>query len=373
MNANRVKLSLSSRHLFIAGVMLAALNACGGHGTSTTELPSTPQTIGQNAPRTPAMRAPSPAPSGIYTPLPADVEVRRARMPEPFDPETSLSRLGTTSLPNTALQSAIIAQRHMLRTFATAPQNDHESEGAFIFGSAPPYNAIFGLHTAYEASQAPLPYPAGASGPENIFAPTLHPAWGSCLENSTYYITQSSANQVANFTVFNFCEPPDSATFIYSTPIDRRFLEEYVRLGPGNLPTYATEIFTPDIVPSANSTWYSLLWNFRRHRYDRMISASANGSFQADAFGWSIVEPYPAAGPCPRLAPIMASSLSVYNVGTQRWDALAPQLAGGAYTFISVEGGSANNCLLGDSTGPASINFTLLQANSAWMTTSPRM
>ena len=313
-------------------------------------------------------RKPPPLPDTVYTPRPADVRLKQASLPRPFNPERPLSELGRIRVQNQIAGSPVNNARTMQR-FARAPANDHESEGVFLFGDAPPYNALFGTQTAYEAQQQPVPFPAGASGDEQIFVPTMHPAWGSCLENSSFYISTASG-ETAHFTVFNFCESP--ASFVFDAIIDREFLKDYVRIDEQGLPSYVSEIFTPDIQPSATSTWYSLLYNFRHRRYDIVVSAPSNGLFQADAFGWSIAEPYAAEGTCPRIAPALVTNLSTYNTGTGEWDAVSDNMAGGAYSFIGLQAGSPNSCFVGDSGGAASLDFTLLVPNSDWEVTSPR-
>jgi hypothetical protein len=349
----------------------AVLAACSGGSNQIQSLPATgPASSTQTRiVRLKKEPKPTPFPASIYTPLPADIHVQRAVMPTPFDPRLPVSMLGTAQIAN-ANASAKLPHRRTTQSFALAPPDDHEAEGTFMFGDAPPYNALFGTQTAYEASQNPFPPASGKDGGDQIFVPTMHPAWGSCLENSTYYNNAAGATAVAQFTVFNFCLP--SASFIFAANIDSTFLRNYVRLTDGGFPSYVSEIFTSDTATSGSSTWYSVLYNFQRHRYDLIASVNANGFFQGDAFGWSIVEPYPAQGTCPQIAPALVTQLSTHNTITGAWDAVTPFMAGGAYSFIGLEGGSTNVCLDGDSTGSASIDFTLLNENYEWEATSPR-
>lgn len=362
----------SHRYNLCVAVCIVLMSACSGGNSvppNGTREPARNVSVPPNL--VPLHVAPhrTPQPSSIYTPLPADVHLGRAHVPGPFNPAGGLATLAQADLPN---QAAGLAQegRRFAQRFATAPPGDHEGEGVFMFGYAPPYNALFGTQTAYEAVQQPLTAPAGTTDFEEVFVPTMHPAWGSCLENSSRYTSWPDGSREADFTVFNFCESAPS--FILATPIDRQFLQDYVRdLGDG-LPAYVSEIATADSIPSGTSTWYSLLYNFRGHRYDVAASAPAIGFIDPGAFGWSVVEPYDAAGPCPQIAPAITTNLSVHNTSTGGWDAVTPTLAGGAYSYISVEGGSTNSCLLGDSSGSASMDFTLVTPNSEWEVSSPR-
>jgi hypothetical protein len=360
---------IMKKHAVVLSFFVLSLAACSGNHTQSLPTSQTNEAaVPAGITRLHKTPKPTPFPNSIYTPLPPDTNVQRSVMPTPFDPSLPLTRLGTTDLVN-RISSLAVPHRRSTQSFALAPENDHESEGVFLFGNAPPYNALFATQTAYEAVQDPVPFPPGASGAEQIFAPTMHPAWGSCLESSSFYIS-SPAGETAHFTVFNFCLA--SASFIFDATIDSTFLRDYVRYTDGDFPSYVSEIFTPDTVPSPTSTWYSVLYNFHRHRYDIITSVNANGLFQADAFGWSIVEPYDAQGTCPRIAPALVSHLSAYNTARDGWDAVTPFMDGGAYTFIGVQAGSTNSCLLGDATGAASIDFTLITENSAWEATSPR-
>lgn len=351
-------------------ITMFILASCAGTHLQTVPLTEANKQVEQSdISRLQKVPKPTPFPSTIYTPLPAGTRLRRSVLPPPFDPEKPVSALGNTPLLNTRASLAV-PQRRSVESFAVAPGGDHEAEGVFLFGDAPPYDALFATQTAYEAVQRPLPMPSGAQGSEQIFAPTMHPAWSSCLENSSYYVS-STVNEGAHFTVFDFCLA--SADFIFDAPIDRTFLRDYVRfIGDGDFPSYVSEIFTPDRIPTATSEWYSVLYNFERHRYDLITSAKAIGVYEPAAFGWSIVEPYAAQGTCPQIAPALVTHLSAYNTSTSAWDAVRPAMANGAYTFIGLQGGSSNPCLLGDATGTASLEFTLISENNAWEVTSPR-
>ena len=357
--------------------LLSAIVACSGQSGS--------QTIPAGSAGRPAMRAfAAPTfPSSIYTAGPADVPIAGAKIPKPFNPSSPLPSLGRTPLHPSARRFEIPREFFMRRaSVATAPPGDHEADGTFMFADSqddpPPYNAIFSVQTAYEASQNPIPYPLGASGSETIFVPTTHMAWGSCLENGTQYQDADPPNgSTSSFYVFDFCTNP--AVFLAWYDIDSAFVTNYVRYlnrGPGSVraQSYVEESFTPDRHPNAKSTWYSLLYNFGAHRYDVMGSDKLHTGvpFSHGAFGWSVAEPYAAAGPCPQIAPAVLNKLELHDTKGSGWKPVTPSLAAGAYSFIGEEGGSSNSCFNGSPSGSPTLLFSLLEPNYSWTTESPR-
>ncbi len=357
--------------------------------TSTPPGGATPKPSPTPAPSVSATPKPSPAPTttatplaGTYTPQPADVTIASAPVPTPFDPSLALSNLGTTPLVN----SYSVAVRALPRGFGqrraasgpTPGPNDHEGAGIFTSPSAaasgsPPFNAFFATQTAYEASQLPFPYPSGASGEEFIFAPTSFLGYGNCLEDSTFYNssqTSTATVETAHFTVYDFCASPP--VFVFDTAIDAKFMSNYVRIGLDGLPSYAVETFTPDVLPAASSTWYTVLYNYSTARYDLIISANASGAPPSNLTrgGWSIAELYAAPGPCPLIAPSSASGIAIHDAALGTWLPLQPALPSGVVSYFGFEGGSSNPCFNPAGAAPA-LKFSLTVPNSSWNVTSP--
>jgi hypothetical protein len=310
--------------------------------------------------------------SAGYTPGPADVRVGTAAIPVPFDPSLPLGNLGTTTLTNAYASVARMVPRDFTRRRSSsgpvAAQSDHEAAGIFtspLYG--PAFNAVFVTQTAYEATQLPFPYPAGASGVEHIFSPTTFMGWGNCLENSTYY-NSSPTGQTAHFTVYNFCLP--APAFVFDAAIDTRFLSNYVRVGPNGLPAYTVETFTPDLSPGSASKWYTILYNYATSRYDLIASAAAGG-FAPTGGGWSIVEAYAAPGPCPRIAPSSASNIAFHAASGGTWLPQQPSLTAYTTSYFGFEAGSTNPCFNAAGSAPATLQFALTTPNSSWKVTSP--
>ena len=326
--------ALTSLALLLAG--------CGGGGGGSSGIPRTPP---------PVVSQPQP----FYTAAPADVAVGAAPVPSPFEPGNVFT--------------AAHAARHAGGFPRRDASTDHEAQGVFLGGYAPPYNALFATQSVYEALQRPMPLPAGASGGVQAYAPTLHLGWGGCLEASSFYET-SSAGATAQFTVYDLCLP--SPTLVFSSTIDAAFLHKYVRLSPDGTPSYTVEMFTPDTFPGNNSAWTALLYDYPAAKYDTMVTLSAKGATAPDAASWSVVELYDSAGVCPRMAPVSANFAAMHDALADMWDPVTPSMPDGVTASIGVQGGSANACFLGSPNAVPTLNFSLLTPSSYWRVTSPR-
>lgn len=315
-------------------------------------------------------------PSSTYTAAPADVHVAPAQLPTPMPPAGYVRSLDVVSLPNLVGRlrppKAFLLRRHVV---ATAPPGDHEGDGVFMFpnanGQAPSYNAVFSAQTAYEASQNPAPYPAGASGEATEFTPTTHLAWGGCTETGTAYQDAGPPNALnAYFYIFSFC---GQGGFAYTYQIDATFLRKYVRFLQPGYPQYVVETFSDRPEPYQHGTWTTLLYNFETRRYDVAGRLSSKGdTISGNSFGWSVSEPYPATGPCPQIAPTLLSDLSLYDSVSRTWQPVTSTLIDGAYSYVSQEGGSANVCFNGSGSATATLNYLTLQPNFSFSVTSPR-
>jgi hypothetical protein len=297
-------------------------------------------------------------------------------MPAPLAPGTNARELALTTLHNLVGRLHPPSQFYLRRhAVATAPPQDHEADGVFLFpnsdGQAPSYTAIFSAQTAYEATQNPAPYPAGASGGATAFTPTTHLAWGGCSETGTAYQDLNPPNGLeAYFYIFSFC---GSGGFPYTYQIDSEFLKNYVRFIEKPYPQYVVETFSDRAVPDVRATWYTVLYNFRTHRYDVVGHVSSKGTMiSGNSFGWSISELYAAAGPCPLVAPTLLSGLSLYDAASREWQPVTPGLIDGAYSFVSQEGGSSNSCFNGNGSATATLDYDTLDPNDSFSVLSPR-
>lgn len=358
---------MRSTALFVC--IIAIAGCAGAQGT----MPSSPSVSSESSVRAAGRDS---FPYSIFTAAPPDVRIARAQLPTPMTPTANVGSLGVVRLPN--LVGRLRAPKEfMLRrqVVATAPPGDHEGMGVFMFpnasGQAPSYNAIFSAQTAYEALQNPAPYPLGAIGPATEFTPTTHLAWGGCSETGTAYQDASPPNGLnAFFYIYSFC---GSGGFPYTYPIGATFLKRYVRFLQPGYPQYVVETFSDRPKPFQHGTWTTVLYNFETHRYDVAGRLSSRHmTISGNSFGWSVSEPYPAAGPCPQVAPALLSGLSLYDSVTRAWQPVTPTLIDGAYSFISQEGGSANVCFNGSGSATATLNYLTLQPNYSFSVTSPR-
>jgi len=249
-----------------------------------------------------------------------------------------------------------------------AGANDHESWGISLESASSSYTAFYAVQTGYESTQNPLTHPAGVIGTEQTFSPTIREG-GNCLEDSTFY-ANDNVTQSALFTVFSFCLAQPN--FIFTTPIASAFVSQYEGRLPNGEQAYVVETFTPDTVPTASSTWYTVLFNFATQRWDVVISAADSAAIVPSAAGWDFAETYFAPGQCPSLAPSGSSVVAYYDATTSSWKLQQGIMTGG---LTSQVGGGANlggnPCFLPAGSQPPSLQFLLENPNYNWVVTSP--
>lgn len=204
--------------------------------------------------------------------------------------------------------------RHGISPLSFVGQSDHEDAGV-LFQGAGRYTSLFAIHEIHQRLQ--LPYLASQFGTEWLFAPTTK---DGCLENVTVYLNHGTGTQM-QFAVFDWC---NAITYIAAVTVDDQFFDKYVRDVGRGVPAYVTEIYTRDRMPHPGTKWYSLIFNFRTHRWNAVTSI-VQQPLAPDYNGWSIFEIYFLPGPCPRLPSISAAGLSLYDTETRSWRLLTPQ------------------------------------------------
>ncbi len=374
-----------------APLLVALLAGCGGGGNASpmpgmpgsggvmpTDMPTMIATAMPTASPTPSATptaaqvqpAATAVPASVYTAGPPDVAIPTATRPAQFDPSTPISSLGAIAAPNDA---AMLSKRMIKRKRQSAAgANNHETIGVYLTDTTstePPLNAAYANQTAYEASQSPMlpQIPVPTNQEDTLYAPTFH--FGTCFENSTAYYYYNGA-LTANLTVYNFCANPTA--FVFSTPINATLIDRYIRIDPTTKrQSYNVEIFTPDAVPTANSTWYSIIYDYMTQQWDEIVSTSANGN-GPQAYNWSYFENYMQPGACALSAPASSSGDAVHDTITGTWKLYGP----GVDPNISIDSELAQvapSCYIGDSTGGPTYLFTQETNAANWDAYSLRM
>jgi len=285
----------SRAHFRVSSVLLAGLMLTSCSGGSTA--PAVTQ------------RAPATAATG-------DSNIAIASAPQPYD-ERATAPIDPIPLSTNAVLPfrADFAQRRLRRIpMSIVGPNDHEDTGVG-FNETGRYTSLYAIHQVHPGLQ--IKNPPGQQGTSFLYAPTTK---DGCFENTTAYAT-NPAGTTADLGVFDWC---NNGGFVAGVNIDQSFTRLYVRTITG-VPAFATEIYTRDLHPHAGSTWYSLIYNFTTHRWNKIAELS-EAPASPPFGGWSIFEFYFLPGPCPVLPSTSVGALSLFDIKLRRWRLITPSL-----------------------------------------------
>jgi len=256
-------------------------------------------------------------------------------------------------------------------TDSIANANDFEEAGVLI-NSGGHYTGIYAEHTLYLPASFPLPANHGGSG---LF-PAPRPAWevvegplsrppnGGCLSTGTYAANEGSGT-VVFWGINDWCVP-NTASVIHFFAVDATFMGHFIRNNSRGLPVYATEVVTPDSVPTSASTWYVQLYDFSASAW--VTEFQDTGLLQVP-FGYSGFLAAHLSGQCPGSLPtVAADQVQLYNSSTQAWEPLAPTMSGLTSTVLPPD--ATMGCFNADSSGAATDTFSVPSQNNYWSVTT---
>ena len=236
--------------------------------------------------------------------------------PAPYDSQTAyrLERIPLSTNAVLPFRTDFTEIRLRRMPMSIAGPNDHEDAGVG-FNEAGRYTSLFAIHQVHPGLQ--IVNPAAQEGTSFLYAPTTK---DGCFENTTAYATDTTGT-TADLGVFDWC---NNGGFVAGINIDQSFAHLYVRR-IGDIAVYATEIYASDLRPHAGTKWYSLIYNFVSHRWNK-IAELAEEPATPPFGGWSIFEFYFLPGPCPVLPSIAAGALSLFDTKLHRWRLITPSL-----------------------------------------------
>jgi hypothetical protein len=180
---------------------------------------------------------------------------------------------------------------------------------------------IVAQHTIYhgaEGGQTPqltlLDPVSNQIGDVLLYAPTMHPPNGSCLEAGTAYYNGGSYtdNQTHMYIyAYDFCGGPSREIHPDTVP---GWFDTYVRRSPDGFPEYTVQICNC-IAPTI---WSQRYYNYRTHRFDTFYKTSGTYTGFGDG-GWTQFEtkynvPVGTLAPCsPNLPSIEESNVRFYS------------------------------------------------------------
>jgi hypothetical protein len=299
-----------------------------------------------------------------------------------FDPATLRAPADAAHATKTALRPASGPEVDILRnelrrlhaggrkpmaSFGGSINDGHGQDGFFISASLDAnHGAMEFVHTVWvPGTDVTLNQPPASNyNGYFLYAPTTHPP-SSCIEVGTAYHTSpppypTGTNAYVYF--FDFCNNSGGATYnddstfrgtynFWDSNINAPSIDVLVTTGGSNLSA-------PD--------WYAYVWNTRTYSWDLLYSrtyATRQAGLSPPTDGWSIFEPnfqsQPTAQPCKEVhTPQFAADYIRFE-----------NPSNGTTTYIDSSNSSRTTlgaCVTADSTGPASYNFSLDQANWRW-------
>lgn len=148
-----------------------------------------------------------------------------------------------------------------------APRTIHPAQGTALLNA----DGVDGA----SATHSVAPRLTITTASSTVYAPTIYPPSGACIEVSTRY-TKGTRDVAA----WDWC---GSINFAAVVPIDENFLAKYTTGGGG----YSVRIVQTD---RASNAWTASLFNYKANTWDTLLRSS--GSSQGGHGGWDIYELY---------------------------------------------------------------------------------
>lgn len=241
-------------------------------------------------------------------------------------PQATPSRASGDNMIDPVVQywSSFVRARQTTTHFAYTGNGDHENAGVYTSGGGA-YLGVEALHSVFKTGDFDLAIPAGAQGPQTLYAPTTRPPNGACLEVGTGYTTLPGQHTVVHVYVYNFCQSP--RRFVRVMAVDDKFMNTYAREPvQGAAPAYKIMIKPDGNVISSRTKWTAMIYNYLEKRW--CVIGSAQGYVASDRNGWSIFETWYKKGQCSQTLKILgASNIAYYNGITGGWEPISDDMS----------------------------------------------
>jgi hypothetical protein len=257
--------------------------------------------------------------------------------------------------------ASFMASRMSVGKFAETVDGDHELAG-FLTNGGGPYTGVMASHNLYAPANITLALPTGATLKQTLYAPTTRAPNGSCLEVGTAYQSYPGESTHVSVYAYDFCKNH----FGIQKTVDESFLEKYSSTSNDGSMFYILSIATNAPSPGISANWDASLFNFKTKKWDKLYSTTGLSN---DSRGWSLFETWYQKGQCSKSLPIFRSwNIQFKNSGTANWEDVQQNMT--HLTVNQYDGKTSDlvntNCFNDDNTGPASYDFAVLTADSAW-------
>jgi hypothetical protein len=166
-----------------------------------------------------------------------------------------------------------------LRSHGTPPTEVHAGQGYGLTGTPSGTLGAYANHTIYSKMREPgdpLKMEVGW-----LYAPTFFGPGADCIE-----VTTVVQNQIPQVWAWDWCAAIPNPYAVVE--VDQKFVMNYVRRMPDNLPEYTVET----VLGSDGVTWSMVLYNYRKKAWDVVYQTSGARSNGLGELGWSFFETY---------------------------------------------------------------------------------
>lgn len=293
--------------------------------------------------------------------VPVPEGTKLAAVPEPY----SFARHGA-GIPNTQPEANIVERPGFVPPPPPIAQGS-DSYWLRIMPSTPAQ--FFGISQINDA-QLSLQLPATSGSTRYLYAPTILPSGGSCVEATTLHSRAANSTTVHRQGWYNWCVGPAGAWWVQEN-MDPTFQSKYVRHFNGELGLHVS-IVTPNNGSMYGGCWYGHLYNFNVGGWEQKFSYCGTGTVYLPpplnpTWGWTAWESYNliSESSCPSVQGVRAQVI-VVNVS-----------ATGAAQFLTDfpsnigAGSSSSQCWTGLGGAPYTFIFPSTSILSTWQADTP--
>lgn len=299
----------------------------------------------------------------VGTKVPVGVAINAP--PEPYDPAKHGPAL-TDSRTEANLAGRPSIDRPKRRRSASGDYMPPPGTGDRGFYLTQATRAWYGASAMYDLNlNLQLPTPWGGHD-VSVYAPTMMPPGGTCLEVTQVYHRESDGSTTGKFFgIWDWCESGEDGEFDVFDQQVTTWTNRYVRTYQGK-PMYAVSIVTPNTGSTMGQCWYANIYDYLAGGWVQKLARCGQPQHGWGNTGWTMWESvFLTNGACPTLPSIRSLDIMLYdpNSGTPtpftNWPSDNVQLGpygtcwpSGPYTFVSPVPGVAANSWRGNTPNP---------------------
>jgi hypothetical protein len=177
-----------------------------------------------------------------------------------------------------------------------------------------PGSQFFGVYQNHDV-QLGIQLPSTTGSPRYLYAPTLLPSGGTCVETTTMHKRSPGTSTIHQQGWFNWCVP--GGAWQGFEDMNASFQNKYVRSMNGEL-ALSISIVTPNDGNTFAGCWYGHLYNFNIGGWEQKVAFCGDTTYVPSGLnqtlGWTAWEStnLVAQGNCPSLQGVRAMSIQLY-------------------------------------------------------------